>query len=689
MAHDIETHVLIIEDDELAADMLRELLCGPRSRFACQVAGTLAEGLAALRSKSFDVVLLDLGLPDSSGIETAATLRRAFSEVPIIVLTGLADEGMALNALRIDIQDYIVKGQISGSVISRSIRYAIERKKVADALRESEEKFRAFFESAAVGTALVDVKSGRFLQVNDRLCQITGYDRSELLARTPGEITESMDRERDRELFDALIAGRTSEYSVEKRYRRKNGTIVWVQVAVTVTRDSEGRPFQLIGLVEDIDKRKRLEQEIRQMALHDPLTGLPNRRLLQEVANVELAQARRNGKKIAVLFLDLDRFKEINDTLGHETGDRLLKETAIRLKSVVRTSDTVARIGGDEFNVLLPDIAHPEYSSEAAQKILNEIRKPFRLNGHELIISTSIGISVFPDDSEDFPALLRYADIAMYYAKEHGRNRYQFYSPVITTRWHERLDIKNSLRRALENGEFILYFQPLINIETDRPVSIEALLRWRHPERGLLLPGQFFGAADDIGLMGEIDEWVLKAVSGHIRTWQEQGIPHPCVTVNVSARQFQSRTLIGQISRLLDDTGLRPGCLEIDITETTAMRNLQHVIARVRELMKLGVQVSIDDFGTGFFSLNHLKRLPIRKLKIDRSFVRDLETNSDDRAIVTAVLVLAHAMNLKVVAEGVEGMNQLEFLRGLHCDEAQGFFLGAPMPAEKIRELVR
>ena len=425
------------------------------------------------------------------------------------------------------------------------------------------------------------------------------------------------------------------------------------------------------------------------MAQHDVLTGLPTGVFLLRSLPSRLAQARRNDKKLAIFFLDLDRFKEINDTLGHETGDELLKQVAARLKASVRVSDTIARMGGDEFNLIIPDIYYPEYASEVAQKILKEIRRPFTVNGHELNVSTSIGISIFPNDSEEIDTLLRYADIAMYHAKDHGRNIYQFYNPVINTRSLERMEFENSLRQAIDRSEFRLYYQPLVDVKTRKIVSAEVLLRWQHPESGLLMPGQFLNAAEDMGLMMDIDEWVLKAASKQISAWRDADVSPICITVNLSSRQFQNPDLSARISKILEETGLPPECLDIEVPESVAMGNIENTISRIGELTSMGVQVSIDDFGTGYSSLSQLKRLPIQKLKIDKSFVRDIETSSNDRAIIRAVLVMAHSMNLRVVAEGVEKEDQLSFLREEQCDEAQGFLFSEPLSAEKFLELTR
>ncbi len=672
-----------IEDAVLISEMLGEV---PEQRFSFFHAKRLSDGLAFLRQQRFDIVLLDLGLPDSQGIETVQNVHSQFPGVPIIVLTGMNDEELAVKALQMEVQDYLTKGRMDRDSLVRSIRYAIERKRATEALRENEEKYRGLFDSMTEAFARCEMvlDSGgnaydlRYLDVNTAWERLTGISIQNARGKTAGEVSSDM------EPSWADVCGLLSE-SCEPRhfeqYSRLSGR--WFEVYAYCPERGYVATF-----FHDITERKRLEEEVKHLAQHDELTGLPNRRLFREIISVELAQARRHGRRLAVFFLDLDRFKEINDTLGHEAGDELLNETAARLKSVIRVSDTVARIGGDEFNLIIPDITRAEYAAEVAQKIMSEIRKPFLINGHELNVSGSIGISIYPHDGKEADTLLRYADIAMYHAKDRGRNNYQFYNPVINTRSIERIQFENSLRQAIDNNEFRLYFQPLVDVKTGKLVSAEALLRWQHPQRGLLLPRQFFGSAEDIGFMPDIDEWVLQNVGIQIKSWIEQGMPHVCITVNLSARRFQDRDLITRIARVLEETGIAPGCLEIEITESVAMENIENTIARLNELAEMGVRVSIDDFGTGYSSLNYLKRLPIGKLKIDKSFIQDIATDSDDRAIITAVLLMAHSMKLKVVAEGVEQDGQLTFLRGLNCDEAQGFLFSKPVPADRFREMM-
>ena len=517
--------------------------------------------------------------------------------------------------------------------LSLSVSLALENANLYDAVRKAEGQLRHSEETLRL--AIVTTRMGTFdyypqtgeLQWSDFAKEHFGLPPD---ADPDYETFISGIHPDDRDRVEGLLRNvslkdHCRQFLVECRTKAiKDGQERWISAHWRLFFDKKGHPLRYVGTTLDITGRKRMQEEIQHMAQHDALTGLPNRRLFREVANVELAQAHRHGTKLAIFFLDLDRFKEINDTFGHEVGDQLLKEAASRIRSAVRTSDTVARIGGDEFNVIISDIEKAEYAGEVAVKILKEVRKPFRIDGNELNVSTSLGISVYPDDGQEIDTLLRYADIAMYYAKAHGRNTFQFYNPVINTSSLERIEFENRLRRAIERGELRLYFQPLVNVGTGKMVSVEILVRWQHPEQGLLLPAQFLKTADDIGLLPDIDAWVLKAASGQIKTWLKEGIHPLCITVNLSARQFQSPDLTARISRILEETGLPPECLDIEITETAAMDNIENTIAQLRELTAMGIHISIDDFGTGYSSLSYLKKLPIDRIKIDQSFIRTL-----------------------------------------------------------------
>jgi diguanylate cyclase (GGDEF)-like protein/PAS domain S-box-containing protein len=557
------------------------------------------------------------------------------------------------------------------------------------ALRESEARFRAFFELAAVGTVQIEPTTGRFLRVNDRFCAITGYSREELLTRTFRDITHPDDRVLDEKFFEQVKTAAIAEYSTEKRYVHKNGHVIWAHVSATIIRDPEGRPISTAGIVQDITDRKLMEEEIRYMAQHDTLTGLPNRRLFSDILVQEMAQAERDGKKLALLFVDLDWFKEVNDRMGHEVGDQLLRETASRLRKLLRKADSIGRIGGDEFNIVLADITRVEDVADIAGKLVEGFRQPFLISGRELRITMSAGIALFPDDGRDIDSVLRAADMAMYHAKQRGRNQYEFYNTSINLASLERLKLESMLHRSLELGEMVMFYQPLVSVPTKRVVCAEALVRWNHPEKGLLLPGDFLHAAGANGFMTHLDDWVVTAVCRQVRVWLDAGIGPVCVTVNLSPRQFERRDVVAEIASILAATGAPPGCLTIEIPENAVMRRGERSAERLKELAGLGVHVSLDDFGTGCSSLNHLKQLPIERLKIDRSLVRDITSDWNSRSIVRAITLMAHTMKLKVVAKGIETEAQLASVRKAGCDEAQGYLFSEPLPAERFGELMR
>lgn len=424
--------------------------------------------------------------------------------------------------------------------------------------------------------------------------------------------------------------------------------------------------------------------EIEHLAYHDALTGLPNRPLFIDRLIVAIAQAHRSNQKIAVFFLDLDRFKEINDSLGHSTGDQLLRSVAERIRRCIREGDTVARFGGDEFTLLIPNVEKIEDAAKIAQKIIDTLKIPFMIHERELFATTSIGISLYPSDGADAETLVRNADAAMYRAKESGRDRYQIYAPAMNARALERLALENMLRRALSNRELLLHYQPLIDMRTERVVGFEALARWRHPELGLLLPAHFISTAETSGLIVPIGQWVLQEACRQVKSWQRKLGKNLIVAVNLSARQFSQPDLIDQIRAVLHETNFDPTCLELEITESSAMHNAENTIHMLRELKRLGVRIAMDDFGTGYSSLNYLKRFPIDTLKLDQSFVKDVMDDPVAAAIVSSVIALSHDLELAVVAEGVETAEQLAFLRNHGCDRIQGFFYSKPLAEDEV-----
>ena len=424
------------------------------------------------------------------------------------------------------------------------------------------------------------------------------------------------------------------------------------------------------------------------LAYHDALTDLPNRTLLKDRLTLALAQARRNEQMLAVMFLDLDQFKVVNDTAGHVEGDKLLQSVSQQLNSVLREGDTVARVGGDEFILLLPKIEQLADATEIAERVLTAVGRTRVIVGHEFNISTSIGITLFPTDGDDAETLLTNADIAMYQAKELGKNNFQFFTPAMNTRIQNRLALENDLRHGLERGEFVVYYQPQLNISTGQIVGVEALVRWQHPERGLVLPMEFIPVAEETGLIVPLGEWVLHAACAQIRSWQEAGLPPLRVAVNLSAREFQQGNMIETVAGVLEETGLAPKFLQLEITEGISIQDVDFTIKVLGELKEMGVQIAIDDFGTGYSALSYLSRFPIDVVKIDRSFVCDLTIDATDAEIATTIIVMAHNLGLEVIAEGVETEEQLAFLKQRRCDEMQGYLFSKPVPAEKLEEIL-
>ncbi len=559
-------------------------------------------------------------------------------------------------------------------------------KRTEDKLRASERLLTAMLNSIPDIAWLKD-RDGRFIMVNEPFSMASGKRPELLIGKTDFDAWPRWLAERYVADDQAVMLSRETK-RVEEPLAVKHGPERWIETIKTCIVNERDEVVGTAGISRDITDRKRMEEEIRHMAQHDSLTGLPNRRMFIDILNLEIAQARRHESKLAVLFLDLDRFKDVNDTLGHEAGDRLLKVVAFRLRRAIRESDTVARIGGDEFNVVLSDLGRAEDASAIARKIVESMARPFSIAGHDLQVTASIGISIFPDDGTKVDMLLRYADIAMYHAKESGRNGFRFYNPSINVLSLQRMKLAGYLAHAIRREELTMLYQPQIDIRSRAILHAEALVRWNHPDQGMLSPDQFIPLAQETGFITEIDDWVLRAVCRQVRAWKDQGLNSFCVSVNLSARRFQSADLVSVVSSAIAESGLPHVCLGLEVTESAIMNNVERTASQLQELRRMGIPISIDDFGTGYSSLSYLKKLPIDRLKIDKSFIRDIARDSDDRAIISAVTSMARKMGIRTVAEGVETEEQLSFLRESECDEAQGFLFSRPVTAEKFKEFV-
>jgi diguanylate cyclase (GGDEF)-like protein len=580
--------VLVVEDDPSYALLVREHLGRPATgdEFALVHAERLADALRLLGEDDIDVILADLGLPDSQGIETFLKLRAEAPGVPAIVLTGRDDEALGIEALREGAQDYLVKRELDGHLLPRALRYVIER-----------------------------------------------Y-RSE--------------------------AARAAHDELEHRIEVRTAELSQANAALEV----------------EVAERRRAEERLAQLANYDALTELPNRRYFYERVQQAIGRAERHGTRIALVLIDLDNFKLINDTLGHDQGDALLRVAASRMKDCLRTEDTLARLSGDEFTVLVEDLGAAREVAKTARRLVQSLAAPLRLARHEISIGASLGISVFPADGADLSTLMKNADTAMYRVKRQGKNAYRFFTEDMNREAMERLLLETGLRRAIEQAELRLHYQPIVDLASLKTVGAEALVRWPHPDMGLISPARFVPIAEECGLIRSLDEWVLAEACRAARTWLE-GLR---VAVNISPRHFRHRHLARTIEEAIERAQLPADRLEIELTEGAVMEDPAAAAEVLRRLRALGVRVAIDDFGTGYSSLGYLKRFPIDRLKIDQSFIQEVTTDGDAAAITTAVIALAHSLKMKVIAEGVETADQFAALEAQGCDEAQGYYFGAPSP---------
>ena len=531
-----------------------------------------------------------------------------------------------------------------------------------------------------------DCETLRFVRVNQSVLDNTRYSEAELEKITPLDLATEFEEDLFSRFLEQLKSGKQSEIVFESVHRRKDGSMYPVDIKLQISHDQA--PPCYVAIVQDISERKRAEEQIRRQASTDALTGLPNRTVFFDHMTLAKAGATRNGNIFAVLFLDLDRFKDVNDSLGHLIGDQLLKMVGERLKSCVRQVDTVARFGGDEFTIILPEISNDHDAGVVSEKILERLSNPFHLDDQELYIGASIGITIFPNDADDEITLLRNADMSMFKAKEEGRNTYRYFSPEMSIRVLQRRQLEHDLRLALERDEFHLDYQPIVSLSSGRVSGMEALIRWNHPEQGLVPPGEFIELAEDTGLIGPIGEWVLKAACRQAQEWLNRGLPNLRMSVNLSTQQLKHGVSAETIARVIEQTQFPVDLLTIEITEGLVMEDTEEAIAWLNALRDLGIRLSIDDFGTGYSSLSYLKRIPAQTLKVDRSFICDVTEDKADQALVSAIVALAHGIGLEVVCEGVETEEQLDFIKSLKCDYVQGYYCSQPLSKSEFEAFI-
>ncbi len=699
--------ILIVDDEPRMLSSLRTLLAGEgREILECTTGN---QALSILKSREIDLVLLDVNLPDISGLEVMEWVVRNKIPTGMIMVSADANIDSAIRALRSGVVEFVRKphglDKIQHTVGNALHRRRLERSHalMAAKLEQSERLHRFLVESSPDLIYTLDLE-GRFTFINGRVESLLGYSRDTLIGKFYNVIVHEEDLERAVYAFKERRNDNRSTSNIEirlkcqnNRYRHFGNRYIVAMLSAAGMYDNghgvkNGQSRRFIGtygVATDITERKMAEDTISFQVLHDQLTNLPNRRLFKDRLEMSMTQAKRHGRLVGTMFIDLDRFKLVNDTHGHSEGDELLKGVAQRLVNCVRAGDTLARQGGDEFTVLLPDLVHAEDAAIIAEKIQEELKPPFIVGGQDFRATASIGISIFPRDGECADLLLKNADIAMYKVKASGKNGYMFFNTDMNSCYHERLTLENELRQAINNSEFEVHYQPQVNVKSDRIVGLEALIRWQHPVHGLLNPSGFIDLAEEVGLISDITDWVLNEACRQLARWRGMGLHDDLrIAVNFSPQEFINNDVVERILSCLARHGLPEQVLDVEIKETLLLHDDMGVIDKVRHLRDRGIQISIDDFGTRFSSLNYLRKFPINTIKIDKSFVRDLADHHNSSPIIHAIVGIARGFGLHLLAEGVETLDQMKTLQEMGCDEMQGYFFCRPLPADEMERLM-
>ena len=697
--------ILIVDDETRICTALRLILDADGREIITCVTGTKA--LAILKSQEIDLVLLDINLPDISGLEVMEWIADNNISASVIIVSGDTDINSAIRALRSGVVEFVRKPiepvEIRHKVENTLHRRQLERRHVlmSGQLEQSERLHRFLVESSPDLIYTLDTE-GRFIFINGRVESLLGYTREELIGHYYTVIVHSEDLERAVYAFTERRIDERATANIEVRLKCKNKNYRHFESPVVAMLSAMGiydnggdakaeqsiRFMGTYGVARDITERKVAEETIQFQALHDYLTDLPNRRLFKDRLELSITHSKRHGGFVAVMFIDLDRFKLVNDTFGHAEGDELLKNLARRLANCVRAGDTLARQGGDEFTILLPDLVQAEDAVIIVGKIMEELKSPFNVAGQEFRATASIGISIFPRDGENADLLLKNADIAMYKVKATGKNGYKFFEKEMNSCYHERISLENELRQATLNSEFKLHYQPQINVKTGRIVGMEALIRWQHPIHGLMNPSGFIDFAEEAGLISAITDWVLDEACSQLVRWRAMGQHELRMAVNVSPIEFNNSDIVERIAACLAKYDLPGHILDIEITENLLLHDVHGVIEKIRQLRNLGILISIDDFGTRYSSLNYLRKFPINTIKIDKSFVRDLDGHHNSFPIIHAIIGIARGFGMNLLVEGIETELQMKTLQELGCDVMQGYFFSRPLPADEAEVLL-
>ncbi len=690
---------ILIVDDEVHNRKLLELLLQPEG-YITRCAANGAEALASVAAQAPDLILLDVMMPGMDGHEVASRLKANPDtlHIPIIMVTALTDRAAQLAGLEAGAEEFLSK-PVDRAELWLRVRNLLRLKAFNDFLQNNSwileqqvqrrtsdlQRFRSAMDATADAILLVSRASMRYVEVNAAACQMLGYTRDEFFQLSPAVLNDHSSEQLEG-IYDAVIFGEGGGQPSETQLRRRDGSFVQVEIQRQAQRS--GTEWIIVAIVRDITERKEAEKRLHHMAHYDALTGLPNRMLFYETLRKTVSVAIDSGAAVAVFLIDLDHFKSVNDNLGPAVGDELLSQFSTRLVQCVRVRDTVGRLGGDQFGLVLLMQDGEQGASLVANGIREALRVPFEVKGHELVVTVSIGISVCPVDASNPDILVKFADTAMYGAKQAGRNTFRFFTAQMNTDVVVRMDLEAALRRAMENEEFVLYYQPKVQISSGRITGLEALLRWQRPGHGLVSPQEFIPVLEESDLIVRVGRWVIATACQQIAQWMHSPVGAMQVSVNVSGRQFVDGDLEAEVIQALSESGIPADLLELELTESSLMANTQRTIATLQNLKNRGVQISIDDFGTGYSSLAYLRRFPIDKLKIDIAFIRDVTTNPDDAAIALAIISMAHSLKLDVIAEGVETEAQLSYLRRNRCDQIQGFFFSRPLPLLELERLM-
>lgn len=693
-------NVLLIQADAQGAARVRDALCG-NERYETDWVDTCARGLQRLAAagqqpKSLApcvaVVLVDLAMPDGDGLELIDRLHRAAPFIPIVSLCTAQDERIGEASLQRGAQDFILMERLDDYVLAKTIAAVIDRARVADVLFDATERAQITLNSIGDGVVCTDI-AGNVSYLNAVAERLTGWSAAEAVGLPFEAVLRIMDSANGTMLPNPMKAAALNNavggLPPTSILVRRDGLEFPIKDSCAPIHDRTGAVVGAVMVFHDESIAQALTRRLEHSALHDSLTDLPNRSLLRDLVEHALTMARRNQNILALLYIDLDRFKHINDSLGHAVGDRLLQAIALRLSESLRASDTVCRLGGDEFVIVLSEMTHADDAAVCAEKLLHSLRVPSVIDEHEIHVSLSIGIAIFPGDGEDVDSLLKNADSAMYEAKGLGRDNYQFYRHDLNSGATERQLLETDLRHAIQRNELELHYQPIMNLASNDWSGIEALLRWRHPTRGLLPPSHFIAIAEESRLIIPIGEWVLREACRQAKAWQQTQLAHLRLCVNVSAVELRSNDFVARVARCLADTGFEPRFLELEITETFLLQESKLTDLVLHALKRLGVKLALDDFGTGYSSLSHMRRFPVDTLKVDRSFVRDFTTDSADAGVVRAVIQMGKSLHMRVVAEGAETEEQVSRLRDMACTEAQGYYFSRPLRAAELADAVR